>query len=101
MLCYLEISCNGPCGAHVVFIPGIRFSILKLVNIPGHVVTNDETSSPPLCRSCSLILNMHLSNYYETGPIYLLDVESSPSKYRPVMSIYQVASLLYATFNKK
>ncbi len=59
------------------------------VNVPGHVDTNDETSSPPLCWSCSLISNMHLPNYYETGWINLLDIESSPSKYWPV-SIYQV-----------
>ncbi len=59
------------------------------VNVPGHVVTNDETSSPPLCWSCSLIPNMHLPNYYETGWINLVDVESSPSKYWPG-SIYQV-----------
>ncbi len=40
---------HGTCWAHVVFIPGIRFSILKKVNVPGNVVTNDETLSPPLC----------------------------------------------------
>ncbi len=56
------------------------------VNIPGHVVTNDKTSSPPLCRSCGLIPDMHLPNYYETGWINLLDVESSPSKYRLMMT---------------
>ncbi len=59
------------------------------VNVPGHVVTNDETSSPPLCWSYDLIPNMHLPNYYKTGWINLLDVEPSPSKYWPV-SIYQV-----------
>ncbi len=56
------------------------------VKFPGHVVTNDETSSPPLCRSCSLIPDMHLPNYYETWWINLLDVESASSKYQPVMT---------------
>ncbi len=59
------------------------------VNVPGQVVTNDETSSPPLCWSCGLIPKMHLPNYYETGWINLLGVEYSPSKYWP-MSTYQV-----------
>ncbi len=74
-----------PCCVHPRH-PVLHF---EWVNAPGHVVTNDETSSPPLCWSCGLIPNMHLPNYYETGWINLLDVESSPSKYWPV-SIYQV-----------
>ncbi len=66
------------------------------VSVPGHMVTNDKTSSPPLCWNCGLIPDMHLPNYYETGWINLLDVESSPTKYWPV-SIYQVGitSLCY------
>ncbi len=44
-------------------------------DIPGHMVTN-ETYSSPLCRSCGLIPDMHLPNYYETEWINLLDVES-------------------------
>ncbi len=76
---------QGPCCVHPRH-PVLHF---EWDNVPGHVVTNDETSSPPLCWSCSLIPNMHLPNYYETGWINLLDVESSPSKYWPV-SIYQV-----------
>ncbi len=75
----------GPCCVH----PRHLVLHFEWVNVPGHVVTNDETSSPPLCWSCSLLPNMHLPNYYETGWINLLNVESSPSKYWPV-SIYQV-----------
>ncbi len=75
----------GPCWVHP------RHSVLHFewVNVPGHVVTNDKTSSSPLCWSCDLIPNMHLPNYYETGWINLLDVESPPSKNWSV-SIYQV-----------
>ncbi len=80
--------------AHVVFILGIRFSILNELTFQ---VTWLQMTRHPLhlyvgvrvCWSCSLIPNMHLPNYYETGWINLLDVESSPSKYWPV-SIYQV-----------
>ncbi len=39
------------------------------------MVTNGDTSSPPLCWSCCLITNMHLPNYYKTGWINLLDVQ--------------------------
>ncbi len=83
--CELSWAMQGPCCVHP------RYSVLHFewVNIPGHMVTNDETFSPPLWWSCGLIPNMHLPNYYETGWINLLDVESSPSKYWP-MSIYQV-----------
>ncbi len=35
-----------------------------------------QTSSPPLCRSCGLIPDMHLTNYYETEWISLLDVRN-------------------------
>ncbi len=73
---------GGPCCIHPRH-PVLHF---ECVNVPGHVVTNDETSSPPLCRSCGLIPDMHLPNSYETRWINLLDVESSPSKYRPVMT---------------
>ncbi len=72
----------GPCCLHPSH-PVLHF---EWVNIPGHMVTNDETSSPPLCRSCGLIPDMHLPNYYETGWINLLNFESSPSKYWPVMT---------------
>ncbi len=72
---------HEPCYVH----PRHLILDFEWLNIPGHVVTNAETSSPPLCRTCGLIPNMHLPNYYETGWINLLDVESSPSKYRPMM----------------
>ncbi len=72
----------GQCCVHPRH-PVLHF---EWINAPGHVVTNDETSSPPLCQSCSLIHDMHLPNFYETGWINLLHVESSPSKYRPVMT---------------
>ncbi len=81
----LSWALRGPCCVH----PRHLVLHFEWVNVPGHVVTNDETSSTPLCWSCCLIPNMHLSNYYETGWINLLDIESSPSKYWP-MSIYQV-----------
>ncbi len=55
----------------------------------GPMLCSSQASSSPLCWSCGLIPNMHLPNYYETGWINLLDVESSASKYWPV-SIYQV-----------
>ncbi len=78
----------GPCGAHVVFIPGIRFSILNELTFQ---VTWLQMMRHPLhlyVGVVALITNTHLPNYYETGWINLLD-ESSPSKYWPV-SIYQV-----------
>ncbi len=81
----LSWAVHGPCCVH----PRHLVLHFEWVNFPGHVITNDETSSPPLCWSCGLIPNMHLPNYYETGWINLLDVESSPSKYWPV-SIYQI-----------
>ncbi len=88
-LCYFKSLFSwalcGPCCVHPRH-PVLHF---EWVNVPGHVVTNDNTSSPLLCWSCGLIRNMHLTNYYETGWKNLLDVESSPSKYWPV-SIYQV-----------
>ncbi len=89
---YFSWALRGPCCVHPRH-PVLHF---EWVNVPGHMVTNDKTSSPPLCWSCGLIPNMHLPNYYETGWINLLDVESSPSKYWPV-SIYQVGitSLCY------
>ncbi len=70
----------GPCCVH----PRHQVLLFEWVNVPGQVVTNDAASSPSLCWSCGLIPNMHLPNYYETGWINLLDVESSPSKYWPV-----------------
>ncbi len=76
---------RGPCCVHPRH-PVLHF---EWVNVPGHVVINDKPSSPPLCWSCGLIINMHIPNFYETGWINLLDVESSPSKFWPV-SIYQV-----------
>ncbi len=82
-------SFHGPCGGPCCVHPRHPVLHFEWVNVPGHVVTNDEPSSPPLCWSCGLIPNMHLPNYYETGWINLLDIESSPSKYWPV-SIYQV-----------
>ncbi len=81
----LSWALRGPCRVHPRY-PVLHF---EWVNVPGHVVTNDETSSPLLFWSCSLISNMHLTNYYETGWINLLDVESSPSKYWPI-PIYQI-----------
>ncbi len=68
----LSWALRGPCCVHPRH-PVLHF---EWVNVPGHVVTNDETSSPPLCRSCSLIPNMHLTNYYETEWINLLDVRN-------------------------
>ncbi len=58
----LSWALRGPCCVHPKH-PVLHF---EWVNVPGHVVTNDETSSPPLCWSCGLISNMHLPNYYET-----------------------------------
>ncbi len=65
-----EISCSslswalrGPCCVHP-WHPVLHFEI---VNVPGHVVTNDETSSPPLCWSCGLITNMHLQIITKQG----------------------------------
>ncbi len=44
-----------------------------IIDVPGHVVTN-KTSSPPLSRSCGLIPDMHLTNYYETEWINLFEI---------------------------
>ncbi len=60
---------RGPCCVH----PRHLVLHFEWVNIPGHVVTNDEISSLPLCWSWGLIPNMHLPNYYETGWIYFDD----------------------------
>ncbi len=82
---HLSWALRGPCCVHPRH-PVLHF---EWGNVPGHLVTNDKTSSPPLCWICGLIPNMHLPNYYETGWINLLDVESSPSKYW-LVSLYQV-----------
>ncbi len=66
------LSFHGPCGAHVVFIPGIRFSILNKLTFQ---VTWLQTRHP-LHRSCDLIPEMHLTNYYKTEWINLLDVRN-------------------------
>ncbi len=71
----------GPCCVQA----GHPFLHFEWVDIPGHVVTN-ETSSPPLCRSCGLIPDMYIPNYYKTEWINVLDVESLPSKYQPMMT---------------
>ncbi len=76
---------GGPCCVH----PRQPVLHFEWVNFPGHLITNYETSSPPLCWSCGLIPDMHLPNYYDTVWINVLDVESSPFKYWP-MSINQV-----------
>ncbi len=93
---YLSWTLLDPCYVHP------RHPVLHFhwVNIPGHVVTNDETSSLPLCWSFVLIPTMHLPNYHEIRWINLLDVESSPSKYWPV-SIYQVGVTSVCYVNKK
>ncbi len=82
-LSYLAWSLRVQCCVHPRH-PVLHF---EWVNVPGHMVTNEETSSPPLCCSCGLIPNMYLPNYYETGWINLLDVESSPSKYWPMLRL--------------
>ncbi len=81
-----------PCRTHVVFIPGIRFSILNELTFQVTWLQMMRHPLHLLCRSCGLIPDMHLPNYYETGWINLLDVESSPLKYCPwwPVSIYQV-----------
>ncbi len=70
------------CGAHVVFRQGIRFSILNELMFQVMWLQMRH----PLHLYCSLIPDMHLPNYYETQWINLPHVESSPSKYRPVMT---------------
>ncbi len=79
---YTQVSwrctvCNhfhGHCGSHVAFIPGIRFSILNKLTF--QVTWLQERHALPLCRSCGLIPDMHLTNYYETEWVHLLDIRN-------------------------